>query len=67
MDKRDSFTTGCIFYPYLEVMVTNENISIKNPIPFKIPEKTDVIVSIQSTNAAGSGPASCVMRGWIKS
>ena len=67
MDKRNSFNTGCIFYPYIEVMVTNENIVIKNEIPFKIPETTDVVVSIQSTDAAGSGPASCIMRGWVKS
>ena len=65
VEPRNAFNMGNIFFPYTEVMVTNENIQIANPVPFKVLAKTDVIVSIISTNAAGEGPATCVMRGWI--
>jgi len=60
------FNTGQMFYPYAEVMVCNENVSIQNEIPFRLVEKMDMYVSIISTNAAGSGPATCVLRGWIE-
>ena len=67
IEKRNSFNMGTIFFPYIEVMVSNENVQIANDIPFKIPAKTDVIVSGISSNASGTGPATIVMRGWIDS
>jgi len=67
IDEKNSFNTGPIFYPYLEVQVTNQDISVQNEIPIRIPAKTDVIVSCISSNAAGSGPATIVMRGWTES
>ena len=67
MEHRNHFNMKHMFFPYIEVMVTNEDINVRNDIPLQIPEKTDVIVSIISTSAAGEGPATCVMRGWIKS
>jgi len=49
---------------YDDTRIGNEDINVSNDIPTKIPAKTDVIVSVISTDAAGTGPATCVMRGW---
>ena len=63
-EPRNGFNMGPIFFPYAEVMVTNEDVNITNEVPLKIPPTTDVIISLLSTDAAGTGPATVVMSGW---
>ena len=67
IDTENSFNVGDIFYPYFELQVTNEDVNVSNSVPVRIPAKADVIVSAIATDAAGSGPATCVMRGWVAS
>jgi len=67
IDESNSFNSGPIFYPYMEIQVTNQAVTVQNEVPVRIPAKTDVIVSCVSSNAAGVGPSTVVMRGWVKS
>ena len=66
MDAFTSFNTNDLFFPYAEVMATNENVSIDSDVPFRVPEKMDITASAISTNAAGSGPCTSALRGWLE-
>jgi len=66
IDSETGFHTQDIFYPYIEVQVTNNAITVGGGAPLKIPAGIDIKVSCVSSNAAGSGPATCVIRGWVE-
>lgn len=61
------FKTNTLFYTYTEILVHNQQVSIFFPIPTKLPAKTDIKVSGIATNAAGTGPATSVLRGYLVS
>lgn len=59
------FHTGSIFYPWAEVQISNDVLSIPFELPIKFTEKTDIVISgIAAT--AGAGPATSMVRGWIE-
>jgi hypothetical protein len=60
------FQTGLIFYSLAEVMVTNQDVQVKFDCPLKIETGTDFVVSCISMNAAGTGPANVILRGWTE-
>lgn len=54
-----------VFYPYTEMLITNENSGIFFPIPTKLAAKTDIKVSaIGLTGFTGS--VTSVLRGWLE-
>ncbi len=63
VDNVTGFRTGDIFYPYTEGIVANTTIPIPLEAPTKLPEKTDIKVSIIADYA---GVAEAVLRGWIE-
>ena len=65
IDSDTGFHTHDLFYPYVEVQVTNQDIVVAGGAPFNIPAGIDVKVSCVSSSAAGSWPATCVLRGWV--
>ena len=61
---QNNFYTGSLFYPIAEVMLSNQATTSEFDCPLNFPAGTDIIVSGVSTNAAGTGPATTVLRGW---
>lgn len=59
------FLTGNIFYPYTELLISNETVGIHFPIPTKLPAKTDIKVRAIGLTAF-SGPVTSVLRGWLE-
>jgi hypothetical protein len=59
------FLTGNIFYPYTELLISNETAGIQFPIPTKLPAKTDIRVRAIGLTAF-SGPVTSVLRGWLE-
>jgi hypothetical protein len=57
--------TRDLFYPYTEVLVSNAAVTVNLDIPTSLPAKTDIRMSGLAATA-GSGPATCVLRGWIE-
>ncbi len=60
------FFTGNIFYPYTELLVSNETSGIVFPIPTKLATGTDVKVSAVGLTGF-SGAVTSVLRGWLES
>jgi len=65
-EQTHHFLTGDLFYPIAESMVTNQAITINFDVPLKFPAGVDIYVAGIATNAAGSGPATGVLRGWTE-
>ena len=58
------FNTGNIFYPYTELIITNQQTEVTFPIPTRLPAKTDIKVSGLAVNP-GTGPCTSVLRGYL--
>jgi hypothetical protein len=52
-----------IFYPYTEVVVSNNTVFIEPNCPTKLPAKTDIKVS---AIADAAGIATIAIRGWLE-
>jgi len=63
IETSTGFHTGTIFFPYTEVIVSNNSQEVIIGIPTKLPEKTDIRISAVATYA---GAATIVLRGWIE-
>lgn len=59
------FLTRDLFYPYTEVICSNEEIVIYFDIPTKLLTGTDIIINGVAATA-GTGPAVSVLRGWLE-
>jgi hypothetical protein len=68
MANRESstgFLTGSLFYPYTEMLISNENSGIFFPIPTKLAAKTDI--KVRAIGLTGfSGSVTSVLRGWLE-
>jgi len=65
-EPQNNFLTNSIFYPVAETLVTNENVPLELDVPLRFVAGTDITISCISTNAAGTGPATTVIRGWVE-
>lgn len=67
VEPTTKFRTNNLFYPYTEIMLANQQISTLFPTPTMLPAKTDIRVTAIATDAAGAGPATSVLRGFLVS
>lgn len=65
MEEYSGFRNNGIFHPFIEALISNgsENIPFQNPIRFT--EGVDIKVSAQGLTGY-TGPAACVLRGWME-
>ena len=63
VDPTTKFRTGSIFYPYTDSVSQNFTVSNDLITPTKLPEKTDIKVSIV---ASANGISICTLRGWLE-
>jgi hypothetical protein len=60
------FLTGDIFYPYTELLLSNETASIVFSVPTRLLSKTDI--KVRAIGLTGfTGPVTTVLRGWLES
>lgn len=59
-----SFNMGNIFFPYIEVLISNAQIPVLLPIPVKFVAKSDTKVSALAYTA-GAGPGDMMWEGYL--
>jgi hypothetical protein len=57
--------TGLIFYPFTEILLSNEETHLEFLLPTKIPAKTDIKISAIGLTGF-SGSVTSALRGWIE-
>lgn len=63
MEAATGFNTGNLFYPFTEIICSNNSQLVRLDIPTKLTQKTDIKVSALATYA---GAASVALRGWLE-
>jgi len=63
VDPTTKFYTGGVFYPFTDVLSSIGNVNTVLSVPTKLPEKTDIKMSVITSN---TGVIATTLRGWIE-
>jgi hypothetical protein len=63
VEPNTGFNTGSLFYPFTEIVMSNNSLTREFEIPTKLPAKTDIKVSALADFA---GVVTSALRGWLE-
>jgi hypothetical protein len=66
LEPTSKFINRTIFYPYTELLLTNQQVTIVYPIPTRLLATTDIRVRAIGLGEF-NGPVTSVLRGWLES